>query len=201
MQERRRCFMNKFLKGLLPVVLVLALLVASMPAFAAKSPTTKAIGFVKVSSATYSGKTLTPKVKVYDITGKKISSKYYSVKVSGKPKNAGTYKVTVTGKAPYTGKKVKYFVIKKAKNPFKIKVGRQSFKVNKKRSQSTSIRISGVKGGAKVYRWTSTSPKVYVKGGRLIIRKGFRGTATIGISTGSTKNYKATRKTIRIRVK
>ena len=37
--------MNKVWKVLLPIVLVMALLTASLPAFAAESPTTKAIGF------------------------------------------------------------------------------------------------------------------------------------------------------------
>ena len=45
--------MNKVWKVLLPLVLVMALLTASLPAFAAESPTTKAIGTVKVSAATY----------------------------------------------------------------------------------------------------------------------------------------------------
>ena len=59
--------MNKVWKVLLPLVLVMALLTASLPAFAAESsPTTKAIGTVKVSAATYNGKKQTPTVKVYD---------------------------------------------------------------------------------------------------------------------------------------
>jgi len=193
--------MNRFWKGLLPIALVIALLVASIPAFAAPSPTTKAIGSVKVSSATYNGKKQTPKVTVYDTAGNKISSKYYSVKVKGTPKNAGTYKVTVTAKAPYTGKKTGNFVIKKARNPFKIKVGKQSFKRNRKKNQSTSFRVSGVKGSAKVGRWYSTSSKVYVRGGKVIIKKGFRGSATLSIRTHATKNYKETRKYITITVK
>jgi len=193
--------MNKVWKVLLPFVLVMALLTASLPAFAAEpSPTTKAIGIVRVSSATYNGKKQTPTVKVYDTTGARISSKYYKVKVTGTPKNAGTYKVTVTAKAPYTGKKTANFVIKKAKNPFTIKAGKTTFKRNRTKNQTTSIKVTGRKG-AKLGKWLSSSSNVYVRGGKLIVKKGFYGRATISIATYATKNYKATRKYIRITVK
>ena len=193
--------MNKVMKVLLPLVLVVVLLAASMPVFAAESPTTKAIDKVSVSSSTYNGKEQTPTVKVFDAEGNKISSKYYKVKVSGTPKDAGSYKVTVTAKAPYTGKKTAKFVIKKAMNPFTIKAGKTSFKQNKKKNQSTSIKVSGVKGGAKLGKWTSSTSKVYVKGSKLIIKKGFAGSATIAVASQATKNYKYTRKTIKIVVK
>ena len=194
--------MNKVWKALLPIVLVMALLTASLPAFAAEpSVTTKAIGTVKVSSKTYNGKTQAPGVKVYDTDDNSISSAYYKVKVTGTPKNAGTYKVTVTAKAPYTGKKTADYVIKKAANPFTIKAGKTTFKRNKKKQQTTSIKISGVKGSAKLHSWHSTSSKVYVKGGKIIVKKGFYGTATLSIQSHKTKNYKETKKTITITVK
>ena len=200
-RERRRYSMNKVWKVLLPFVLVMALLTASLPAFAAEpSPTTKAIGIVRVSSATYNGKKQTPTVKVYDTTGARISSKYYKVKVTGTPKNAGTYKVTVTAKAPYTGKKTANFVIKKAKNPFTIKAGKTTFRRNRTKNQTTSIKVTGAKG-AKLGKWLSSSSSVYVRGGKLIVKKGFYGKATISIATYATKNYKATRKYIHITVK
>lgn len=193
--------MNKVWKVLLPIVLVMALLIGTVPAFAAESPTTKAIGIVKVSAKTYTGKKLTPTVKVYDTTGKRVNAKYYKVKVTGTPKNAGTYKVTVTAKAPYTGKKTANFVIKKAKNPFTIKIGRTQFTQNKKKNQTTSIKVSGLKGKANLSRWSSTSPYVYVKGGKVIIRKGFKGSASLSIIAKATTNYKWTRKSVTILVK
>lgn len=192
--------MNKVWKVLLPLVLVMALLTASLPAFAAESPTTKAIGTVKVSPATYNGKKQTPTVKVYDTTGARISSRYYKVKVAGTPKNAGTYKVTVTAKAPYTGKKTANFVIKKAKNPFTIKAGKTTFKRNRTKNQTTSIKVTGAKG-VKLGKWFSTSSNVYVKGGKIVVRKGFYGSAILSIATLSTANYKYTKKYIRITVK
>ena len=192
--------MNKVWKVLLPIVLVMALLTASLPAFAAASPTTKAIGIVTVSAKTYNGQKQAPRVKVYDTTGKRVASKYYRVTVAGTPKDAGTYKVTVTAKAPYTGKKTATFVIKKAKNPFTIKAGKTTFKRNRTKNQTTSIKVTGAKG-AKLGKWLSTSPNVYVRGGKLIVKKGFYGKATISIATYATKNYKATRKYIHITVK
>ncbi len=192
--------MNKVWKVLLPLVLVMALLTASLPAFAAESPTTKAIGTVKVSPATYNGKKQTPTVKVYDTTGARISSRYYKVKVAGTPKNAGTYKVTVTAKAPYTGKKTANFVIKKAKNPFTIKAGKTTFKRNRTKNQTTSIKVTEAKG-VKLGKWFSTSSNVYVKGGKIVVRKGFYGSAILSIATLSTANYKYTKKYIRITVK
>ena len=193
--------MNKVWKVLLPIVLVMALLTASLPAFAAASPTTKAIGIVTVSAKTYTGKKLAPSVKVYDTTGKRVAAKYYRVTVDGTPKNAGTYKVTVTAKAPYTGKKTANFVIKKAKNPFTIKAGKTTFRRNKYRSQTTSIKVTNVKENAKVGKWSSSNPNVYVKGGKIIVRKGFYGSATLSVRVYATKNYKSARKAIRISVK
>lgn len=192
--------MNKVWKVLLPMVLVMALLTASLPAFAAESPTTKAIGIVTVSSKNYNGKKQVPSVKVYDTTGKRVASKYYKVKVAGTPKNAGTYKVTVTGKAPYTGKKTAKFVINKVSNPFTIKAGKTTFKYSKTKNQTTSIKVTGNKG-AKIGKWMSTSPYVYVKGGKIIVKKGFYASATLSVATSSTVNYKYTRKYIKIKVK
>lgn len=193
--------MNKVWKVLLPLVLVMALLTASLPAFAAESsPTTKAIGKVTVAKSTYNCKKQTPTVKVYDTDGKKISSRYYKVKVTGTPKNAGKYKVTVTAKAPYTGKKTATFVIKKAANPFTIKVGKTTFKRNAKKNQTTKIVISGVKGAAKVTKFSS-SRYVYVKGSKIIVKRGFSGTATIMFKSTASRNYKATTKSVKITVK
>jgi hypothetical protein len=200
-QERRRYSMNKVWKVLLPIVLVMALLTASLPAFAAESPTTRVIGIVTVSAKTYNGQKQAPRVKVYDTTGKRVPAGYYKVRVAGTPKDAGSYKVTVTGIAPYTGKKTATYVIKKASNPFTIKAGKTTFKRNKNRSQTTSIKVVGVKENAKVGVWQYTNPNVYVKGGKIIVRKGFYGSATLSVKVYATKNYKSARKYIKISVK
>jgi hypothetical protein len=179
----------------------MALLTASLPAFAAASPTTKAIGRVTVSSKIYNGKKQEPTVRVYDTTGKRVLSRYYTARVAGYPRDAGTYRVTVTAIAPYTGKKTVAYVIKRASNPFTIKVGKTTFRRNKYRSQTTSIKVIGVKENAKVGKWSSSSPNVYVKGGKIIVRKGFYGSATLSVKVYATKNYKGARKSIRISVK
>ena len=192
--------MNKVWKVLLPIVLVMALLTASLPAFAAESPTTRAIGIVTVSAKIYNGQKQAPRVKVYDTTGKRVASKYYRVTVAGTPKDAGTYRVTVTAKAPYTGKKTVTYVIRRASNPFTIKAGKTTFK-RKSKKQTTSIKLKNVKGNAKVGKWSSSSPNVYVKGGKIIVRKGFYGSATLSVKVYATKNYKGASKSIRISVK
>ena len=192
--------MNRIWKVLLPMVLVMALLIASMPAFAAESPTAKAIAKVKVSSATYNGTKQSPSIKVYDTAGKRVSSKYYTVKLPSKRIGAGTYKIQITAKAPYTGTLKAKFVIKKAKNPFKIKVGKKTFTRNKKKTQSTSISLT--KAYTSVFtEWTTTSSKVLVKGGKLIIKKGYYGTVTVSIASKESPNHLKTRKAIKITVK
>ena len=195
--------MKRFLKGSVAVLLIAVLLSAYIPVLAAtdKSPTTKAIGFVQVSDATYTGKKLTPKVKVYDIEGNKVSSKYYVVKVTGTPKKVGTYKVTITGKAPYTGKKTAKFVINKANNPYKIVAGKTVINSSVKKDQTVSIKVTGVKGNAKLGPWSSTNPSVYVKNGKIIIKKRFWGTVYLSIRTNATANYKQTRKYIKLTIK
>lgn len=193
--------MNRIWKVLLPMVLVMALLIASVPAFAAESPTAKAIGKVKVSSVTYNGVKQSPSIKVYDTAGKRVSSKYYKVTLYGKRIHAGSYKVKITAKAPYTGTKTTKFVIKKAKNPFRIKVGKKTFIRNKNKTQSTSISITNTKASTQFTNWSSSSSKVYVKGGRVIIKKGYYGTATISITSKESPNHFRTSKLIRITVK
>lgn len=192
--------MNKVWKVLLPLVLVIALLAASVPAFAAGSPTVRKISEIRVRSSKYNGKVQTPRVKVIDTDGRTVSTKYYKVTVTGTPKDAGTYKVKVTAKAPYTGTKTGKFIIQRISNPFTIRAGKTTFEYDSARPQITSIKVTGVKENAKRGKWYSTSPKVYVWGGKLIVAKGFSGTATISVSVLLTKNYKYTKKSIKITV-
>lgn len=193
--------MNTLKKVLVPVLLIVALLVATLPAFAAESPETKIIANATVTEMTYNGKVKTPKVKVYDTDGKKVSSKYYTVEVDGTPKDAGKYALTITGKGNYTGTVKATLVIHKARNPFTLKAGKTSFTYNKKKTQTTTIKIVGRKESAKMNPWTTTKAKVYVKSGKIYVKKGFKGTAIISIKSRATKNYKPTTKTLKITVK
>lgn len=193
--------MSKLWKVLLPLVLVIALLTVSLPAFAAKSATAKPIGKVKLKKLTSNGGIWIPSVQVYDIDGERIPSEYYKVKVTGPSKNGNKVKVTVTAKPPYTGTKTVYVPVNKTYNPFAIKVGKTNFTYNRKKNQTTSIKVSGVKGSAKLGKWYSNSRYVYVKGGKVIVKKGFYGTATLSITTYPTESYKATKKSVTITVK
>lgn len=71
----------------------------------------KSISIAK-STYRYTGKAITPKVKLYDSKGNLISSKYYTVKYSNN-KKVGTAKITVTFKGNYSGKLTKTFKIVK----------------------------------------------------------------------------------------
>jgi hypothetical protein len=193
--------MNKFWKALVPFVLVLALLMGSVPAIAAESATTKAIAKVTIASSTYTGKQQTPKITVYDTDGNVVSSEYYSYKTYGSI-SAGKHKVVVTAKAPYTGKKTGYWYINKAKNPFTITVGKKTFTQNNEKNQTTWIKVSGVWGGSKVLgRWTTTTNNVYAYKGKVTVKKGFHGTATLSITSKEITNFKATKKSVTITVK
>ena len=195
--------MNRFLKVLVPLLLVMALLTASMPAFAASavSPTEKVIGNIKVYSTTYDGKVQRPRILVWNTLGKRVRPKYYDVKVAGTPKNAGRYVVTVTGKGVYTGSAKGILVIKKARNPFTIVAGKTTFKYSATKQQSTSIKVVGIKEKAQRGHWLSSSYRVHVHRGKLIVSKGFKGEARVAITTLSTTNYKKTRKAITITAK
>ena len=197
--------LNYFRKALLPVLLIVALLVAAVPAFAEApastvnaSVTVKVLDHMKIVSATYNAKKQTPTVKVYDTDGKRVNSKYYKVKVSGYPKKAGEYTVTVSGKGVYTGKLTGTFVIKKANNPFWIKIGKTDFR-RKYTEQSTRIKVRGLKGSAELGEWktTSKSKGVIVRDGRLVVKANYRGKAVISITAKETENYmKTTRKVL-----
>lgn len=84
---------------------------------AKKKDISKCTVHLSYTKATYTGKTLKPKVTVKR-NGKKVSSKYYRVKYSH-AKNPGTATVKVIGKGKYKGTVKKYFKIKVGapKNP------------------------------------------------------------------------------------
>jgi hypothetical protein len=189
------------MKVLLPMLLVMALLTATMPAFAAtSSPQTKIIGNVKIFSRWYDGTEKQPTVRVWDTDGNLVPAEGFDVKVNGTPINAGRYMVTITGKGQYTGAVTAVYKILKAYNPFKIKAGKTTFTYKKNKAQSTSISVSGLKENAKLGRWMSTSSKVRVIGNKLYIAKGFKGTAYISRKAGATANYRTTRKNLKISV-
>ena len=193
--------MSKFMKALIPFMLVLALLIASVPAFAdavAPSATPIVIAKVAVARSTYNGSVQTPKVVVRDVNGKEVSAEYYNVNVTGTAKNAGKYLVTVTGKAPYVGTASNVFIIHKAKNPYTLSANLKS------NGQKTfTVSVSGAKEGAKVSvvkAYHRTRKGITVSGRKVTVPAGIHGWMKVIAKSSETKNYKATTKFISVRI-
>ena len=158
---------------------------------------------------TYTGKKQTPKtIKVQYKTksGKKVTLKAgtdYTVKVTS-GKNAGTYSVKITGKGKYAGKVSSSYTIKKAtQKKLTVKNGYKTKKAStfKKKAKSYTFKVSGVKDKAKV-TYQRSSKKIVVKKGKITLAKGIKkGTYRVTVKVAATKNYKATTKTIKIKVK
>ena len=210
--------MHKLKKALLPVIMVIAMLVMSVSASAASSPTAKKLGKVTVSPAsyTYNAYDRTPKVTVKDADGKSVAGKYYTVFWKNN-EEAGTATVTVKGKAPYTGS---------AKTTFKIKrAGAYAF-VNKPAKTTVTVKAKDVKKKAKkvgrIDEYLKRSSKKYTKSvgvkatyktnskyvkvskkGYITVKKGAKkGTYKITVKLKATKrNYKAATRTITVKVK
>ena len=164
---------------------------------------------ITCSTLTYTGKKQTPKtIKVQYKTksGKKVTLKAgtdYTVKVTS-GKNAGTYSVKITGKGKYAGKVSSSYTIKKAtQKKLKVKNGYKTKKAStfKKKAKSYTFKVSGVKDKAKV-TYQRSSKKIVVKKGKITLAKGIKkGTYRVTVKVAATKNYKATTKTIKIKVK
>ncbi len=204
----------KNLKKLIAIIMVIALMIPCTAMAATESVTsqelTKKNTTVTCSTLTYTGKKQTPKtIKVQYKTksGKKVTLKAgtdYTVKVT-RGKNAGTYSVKITGKGKYAGKVSSSYTIKKATqkklkvtNGYKKAVKASKFK---KKAKSYTFKVSGVKDKAKV-TYQRSSKKIVVKNGKITLAKGIKkGTYRVTVKVAATKNYKATTKTIKIKVK
>ena len=198
----------KNLKKLIAIIMVIALMIPCTAMAATESVTsqelTKKNTTITCSTLTYTGKKQTPKtIKVQYKTksGKKVTLKAgtdYTVKVTS-GKNAGTYSVKITGKGKYAGKVSSSYTMKKltVKNGYKTKKA-STFK---KKAKSYTFKVSGVKDKAKV-TYQRSSKKIVVKKGKITLAKGIKkGTYRVTVKVAATKNYKATTKTIKIKVK
>ena len=188
----------KNLKKLIAIIMVIALMIPCTAMAATESVTsqelTKKNTTITCSTLTYTGKKQTPKtIKVQYKTksGKKVTLKAgtdYTVKVTS-GKNAGTYSVKITGKGKYAGKVSSSYTIKKATQK-KLTV-KNGYKTKK---------ASTFKKKAKSYQ--RSSKKIVVKNGKITLAKGIKkGTYRVTVKVAATKNYKATTKTIKIKVK
>ena len=197
----------KNLKKLIAIIMVIALMIPCTAMAATESVTsqelTKKNTTITCSTLTYTGKKQTPKtIKVQYKTksGKKVD---YTVKVTS-GKNAGTYSVKITGKGKYAGKVSSSYTIKKAtQKKLTVKNGYKTKKAStfKKKAKSYTFKVSGVKDKAKV-TYQRSSKKIVVKNGKITLAKGIKkGTYRVTVKVAATKNYKATTKTIKIKVK
>ena len=167
------------------------------------------------TKATYTGKALTPSVKITDGTGKEIDTSNYTVSYSNN-KNAGTatVKITAAENSIYTGTALQTFTIIKAtqkitnyKNITKTyKANKKTKKLAKKKTFKLSAKSSA---GAKVtYKKVSGNKKITVSSsGKVTVKKGLKkGTYKVKVKAAAkaTTNYnasKAVTKTITIKVK
>ena len=103
----------------------------------------------------------------------------------------------VSGCAAYTIKKATQKKLK-VTNGYKKAVKASKFK---KKAKSYTFKVSGVKDKAKV-TYQRSSKKIVVKKGKITLAKGIKkGTYRVTVKVAATKNYKATTKTIKIKVK
>lgn len=203
--------MHKLKKALLPLVLAIAMLVMSVSAGAANSPTGKPVGKIgslSTSSYTYNGESKKPSVTVYDENGDPVPSEYLTVTYSNN-KKAGTATVTVTAKAPYTGSASKTYTIKRAK-AYALVNGKS--KVTIKKGKSASFNLFLYKGngeytesnGPKVTAVKSSSKNITVsKDGTITVKKkAKKGTYKVTVTiSGTGNNYAAVTRTITVVVK
>ena len=180
--------------------IMMLLSMSSMSAFAATSSPIKTSfnTSLEKKSVTYNGKTQNPEVVVKDINGKTISSKYYTVSTKT-CKNVGKYKVVVTGKGKYAGyKSTMYYKI--TEKTQKVTVSKSSWSVKCSKKKTQSVKLTVKKSAGKVYYRLSNN-NVYVKNGRLYVKKGTKkGTYSVKVVV-KDPNYKTVVKYVKVVVK
>ncbi len=169
---------------------------------------------VTAKAATYTGKALTPAVKV-TLNGAALSTSDYTV-AKGNYKNAGRYTLTVTGKGKYTGTATGSFVIGKAAQKIKVTAKKQTYKVKKLKKKARSftitkaVRVSGAKGKL-TYQIKPANAKakkaLKVKGNKVTVKKKTKkGTYKLKVTVraAANANYNAAApvtKTVTVKVK
>jgi hypothetical protein len=196
----------KKLKKLLAVIMIIALMIPCTAFAATSSPTTTKISkaSIKVSGTyTYNETMQTPTFKVtYDGKTLKKGTDYKVTACKGQ--KAGYHKITIQGIGKFTGTKTVYYQINKAtQSDVKVTTTYKTKKASTfaKKAKSYSIKVTGVKGGAKV-TYSTNSKKITVKNGKITLAKGIKkGTYKVTVKIGSTANRKPTTKTLKITVK
>ena len=149
--------------------------------------------YLSRSKYVYTGKPCKPSVTVRDGRIKLRQGADYVVRY-GRNVNAGRAIVKLVGRGKYSGSVIKYFRINKASQkmtvraPAKLAVGRK-----------TRLKPGGARETKKYYfKSLDSGLAEAASNGRVTARK--VGTVRITISTGATRNYKAGKKTISIRI-
>lgn len=201
----------KFLKKLM-VVLLTVIMILPLTAHAAgtDSPAKRdlANATITTKTLTYNGKTqkATLTVKIGDQT--LTEGTHFTVVGDRTKKNAGTYTLKIKGIGKYTGTQTVTFTVKKAAQKVKvtgtsIKSGVKTYKASSLKKSSKTFRLKVTrKANAKV-TYSAPSRKITVsKTGKVTVKKGTKkGTYKVYVKTKATKNYKASTKIIKIRVK
>lgn len=173
-------------------------------------PVTYNIGKAKVSAVpdkTYTGKAITPTVKV-TYNGKILSkNKDYTLSYKNN-KEVGTAAITITGKGSYTGAKTVHFKIVKAANTMTVKATAKTVKYSQLKKAKQTVSAITVKKAIGKVSYKKTSGKsfftVNTKTGKITIKKGTqKGTYTIKVkvTAAGNSNYKSASKTVTVKIK
>ena len=142
----------------------------------------------------YTGKAITPKVKVYYDGTKLKKGKDYKLSFS-KNKNAGTATVTIKGLDVYKGTVKRTFVIEKA--VVRVRASDLNAEYAKGKSLKPKVTIKGARNVK--YKLVSSDPSVVsVSGTRLKIKRA--GTAVVTVKIPSGSNYQAAKKTFTVTI-
>lgn len=193
--------MTRLKKMLLPLMLVVALLLGTIPASAVGSPVPMKDCTVSVTkSVVYNAKAQTPAVTVKDKDGKKVNAQYYSVKYTNNVK-VGTATVTVKGKAPYVGTVEKTFKIEKQTPVFTTK-GTVKYSKTKKGTVTVGDMVKGDYGLGGCSKASGSSKLSITKGGNVKVKKGTKkGKYRITVKFKGNANVKSGSAVITITVK
>lgn len=176
---------------------------------ASTAPVTYNISKAKVAAIgnkTYTGKAITPTVKV-TYNGKiLLKNKDYTLSFKNN-KNVGTASIIITGKGSYTGTKTVTFKIVKAANTMTVKATAKTVKYTSLKKAKQTVSAITVKKAIGKVSYKKTSGKslftVNSKTGKITIKKGTaKGTYTVKVkvSAAGNSNYKSGSKTVTVKI-
>lgn len=163
--------------------------------------------FSSISAKTYTGKAITPAVKVTYGGKTLVKNKDYTVSY-GNNKNAGAGTITVKGIGSYTNSKKIVFKINKAANTMTAKATAKTVKYSQLKNAKQTVSAITVKKAIGKVSYKKTSGKsfftVNTETGKITIKKGTqKGTYTIKVkvTAAGNSNYKSASKTVTVKIK